>query len=265
MQVKRGTVCLVWGLGLLVAGAISAQESSPQERTVPELRAIRANPHPPTIDGDLDDPVWKSPELDRASEFIQREPDEGKPATESTYVAVTYDESALYFAFWCHDSEPDKIARQLVRRDRYSESDAVTVRLDPYHDHQTGYSFEVSAAGVQRDWRLYNDDYSDGAWDGVWESRVRIQPWGWSAEVRIPYHCLRFTEKENHVWGVSFARNIKRRSESSWWSFVPISQSGFVSTFGHLTNLCNIKPASHLELLPYAVSNMETAAKNDGN
>jgi hypothetical protein len=265
MHLGHDIICFFFAWGLIVAGPVSAEESSSKERVVPELRAMRVNPHAPVVDGRLDDSVWKNSKIDFVSEFIQREPDEGKAATESTLVAIVYDESAIYVAFRCYDSEPDKIARQLVRRDRYSESDAVTVRLDPYHDHQTGYSFEVSASGVQRDWRLYNDDNSDGAWNGVWESSVKHQPWGWSAEMKIPYHCLRFTEKQDHVWGVSFARSINRKSENSWWSYVPSSEGGFVSTFGHLTGLRDIEPARHLELLPYVVSNMETEPKQVGN
>jgi len=244
---------------------ISAQEDTTGEENIPELKAYRINPTPPVIDGNLDDPVWKNEDLDFARDFIQREPDEGKPATESTVVAVAYDDDALYFAFWCYDKEPDKIARQLVRRDRWGESDVVTVRLDPYHDHQTGYRFDLSAAGVQRDCRLYNDDWSDYSWDGVWESGVKTQPWGWSAEIRIPYHCLRFTERDEHTWGMNVTRYISRRNESPWWAFSPSSEGGFVSRFGHLTGLTGIKPTRHLEILPYVVSGLETEPKDQGN
>jgi hypothetical protein len=247
------------------ANLVFAQESSVNEENVPELRAYRINPTPPAIDGYLDDATWKSDELEFARNFIQREPDEGEPATESTLVAVAYDDAALYFAFWCYESEPEKIARQLVRRDRWGESDIVTVRLDPYHDHQTGYRFDVSAAGVQRDCRLYNDEWSDYSWDGVWESAVKMQPWGWTTEIRIPYHCLRFTEKEEHTWGMNVTRYINRRGESPWWAFSPSSEGGFVSRFGHLTGLKGIKPSRHLEVLPYAVSGLETEPKDLGN
>jgi hypothetical protein len=247
------------------ANPIFAQETSSAEENVPELKAYRVNPAAPVIDGYLDDATWKRDELDFARDFIQREPDEGKAATESTLVAVAYDEFALYFAFWCFESEPDKIARQLVRRDRWGESDVVTVRLDPYHDHQTGYKFDVSAAGVQRDCRLYNDEWSDYSWDGVWESAVKMHPWGWTAEIRIPYHCLRFTEKEEHTWGMNVTRYINRRGESPWWAFSPSSQGGFVSRFGHLIGLKGIEPTRHLEVLPYAVSGLETEPKDLGN
>ncbi|UCE67526.1 MAG: carbohydrate binding family 9 domain-containing protein, partial [Candidatus Zixiibacteriota bacterium] len=203
-------------LVLSIGNPVFAQETPITESTVPELKATRINPYPPEIDGELDDDTWKRDDIDFARDFIQREPDEGLPATESTLVAVAYDDHALYFAFWCFESEPEKIARQLVRRDRWGESDVVTVRLDPYHDHQTGFKFDVSAAGVQRDCRLYNDDWNDYSWDGVWESAVKMQPWGWTAEIRIPYHCLRFTEKDEHVWGMNVTRYINRRGESPW-------------------------------------------------
>ncbi len=242
-----------------------ADDNPSDERIVPEIKALRINPAVPSIDGSLDDKIWKSDQIEFARDFIQREPDEGMPATESTLVAIAYDDEALYFAFWCFDAEPDKIDRQLVRRDRWGESDVVTVRLDPYHDHQTGYKFDVSAAGVQRDCRLYNDDWQDYSWDGVWESAVKSQPWGWSAELRIPYHCLRFTEKDEHTWGMNVTRYISRRVESPWWAFSPSSEGGFVSRFGHLTGLTGIKPARQLEILPYAVSGLETQPKDQGN
>jgi hypothetical protein len=246
----------------LAIGLAWADDTLSIPRVVPELRATRVNPSPPVIDGNLDDEVWHNNQLEFARDFIQREPDEGKPATESTLVAVVYDDDALYFAFWCFDDEPDKIDRQLVRRDRWGESDVVTVRLDPYHDHQTGYRFDVSAAGVMRDCRLYNDTNDDYSWDGVWESGVKAQPWGWSAEIKIPFHCLRFADKPDQTWGMNVTRYISRRNESPWWAFSPSKDGGFVSKFGHLTGLTGIKPSRHLEILPYAVSGLETEPKD---
>lgn len=256
------TVIIIATFGI---GYVFAQETPSGEIRVPEIRASRVNSKAPVIDGDLNDPIWHKSDIELARNFIQREPDEGEPASESTSVAILYDEDAIYFAFWCYDDEPEKIDRQLVRRDRWGESDIVTVRLDPYHDHQTGFRFDLSAAGVQRDCRLYNDTWNDYSWDGVWESAVKAQPWGWSAEIKIPYHCLRFAEKEEHTWGMNVTRYISRRNESPWWAFAPSSEQGFVSKFGHLTGLKGIKPSRHLEVLPYAVSGLETEPESEGN
>jgi len=246
---------------------LTAKDNSPaeKERIVPEVRAMRANPHSPVIDGFLNDDIWRNQNLDFIRDFTQREPDEGKAATESTVVAVVYDDDAIYFAFWCYDSEPDKIIRQLTRRDRGTESDQVYVRLDPYHDHQSGYCFNVNSSGVQIDRRYYNGDCVDDAWDAVWSVAVQPQSWGWSAEFKIPYHCLRFGIKEEHTWGVDFVRTICRKAENVRWAFTPLADGGFVSNFGHLTGLKDIKPAGRLELLPHIVSSADFEPKDLGN
>ena len=241
------------------AGPIFAQEN---EEQVKELRALRVNPETPTIDGNLDDAIWNNPGLDIGRGFTQRNPDDGQPASESTLVAIAYGDDAIYVAFWCYDRNPAQIDRQLVRRDRSAQSDYVGVRLDGFHDHQTGYGFCVTASGVLQDWRIYNDGWSDWNWDGVWKGAAKIQPWGWTAEMEIPYHCLRFPDLEEQIWGLNFSRVINRRDEDSWWNPISNSESGFVSKFGHLTGLTGIKPARHLEVLPYAVSSYETQRKS---
>lgn len=250
---------------LLGASAAFADSTSTEARVAPELTAYRINPQPPVIDGRLDDPIWTNPKLDKTRAFTQSSPTEGAVPTESTLVAVAYDDAAIYVACWCYDSEPDKISRQLVRRDRMAESDRINIRFDPYHDHQSGNSFQVSAAGVQVDFRHYDDVNSDDSWDGVWQSDVCMQPWGWSAEVRIPYSCLRFAEKDEHVWGFQVARLIHRRNEADMWSFTPSSQGGYVANFGHLKGLTGIMPAGHTELLPYVVTREESEPKSIGN
>lgn len=244
----------IWGDGTKVETSI-----------IPELRAYRINPQPPNIDGRLDDPVWSSPNIEKGRLSIQRAPDEGMPASESTLVAAAYDNQALYVAFWCYDSEPDKICRQLVRRDRSSQADRVTVRVDPFHDHQSGNAFEVNASGVQRDCRYYDESNIDMDWDAVWESAVNIQPDGWTAEFKIPFHCIRFADNEEQTWGIDFIRVINRKSETDGWAFSPSSKGGFVSNFGHLNNLKGIRPTTHLEALPYVVSSEETEPKRIGN
>ncbi len=265
MKLRR-TVYLTAILTLLASGVSLLGEEIPGEsEDRPEITATRINPHVPIIDGDLSDLVWKDHEFDYARSFRQIEPDEGEAATESTLVAIAYDDEALYVAFWCYDSEPDKIVQQLVRRDRGTNSDLVTVRIDPYHDHQTGYRFDVNSAGVLVDDRLYNDTDLDCSWDGVWDAAAKLQPWGWSAEYKIPFSCIRFSEKDDQTWGLNVTRYIARKQESAWWAFSPSTEGGVVSTFGHLRGLKGIKPTRHFEILPYAVSSLNTEPKHAGN
>ncbi len=249
---------LVLAIIFLVLQGVTSPGANGTEDTVKQLAAFQLTGEEPIVDGSLSEPIWSSPSLQLGRDFIQRNPDDGAQASESTLVAIAYGAHSVYVGFWCYDSEPDKIARLLVRRDRYSQSDHVGVRLDGFHDHKSGYGFIVSAAGVQQDWRIYNDGWSDDNWDAVWTAAVQMQPWGWTAEMEIPYHCLRFPDLSEQVWGVNFSRVINRRDEDSWWSPLSESESGFVSKFGHLTGLSGIQPARHLEVMPFGVANFET-------
>jgi hypothetical protein len=244
---------------------ISHLESGAQtadEDTIKSITAVRANPHA-KIDGMLDEGFWhKAP---RSTNFTQYQPDEGQPASESTFVMVAYDDEALYVAMEMYDSEPEKIISRLTRRDRYVENDLVNIIIDSHHDHQTGYAFVVNVSGTQRDSYYYNDNWNDDNWDAVWESATRITPWGWVAEAKIPFHCLRFACEENPVWGFYCSRRIARKNELDRWIYIPEEASGFVSHFGHLKGLQNLTPPQQLEVLPYVVSYEETEAKSLGN
>jgi len=220
---------------------------------------------PPHIDGVFDDAVWSvAPAF---SGFTQRDPDEGKPPTERTEVQVAYDDDALYVAITAHDSAPDSIVARLVRRDGWTEADRVSVFIDPYHDHQTWYWFEVNAAGSVEDGRISSDGDGWGAWDDTWngvcEVQVAIHETGWNAEYRIPYHCLRFNPAERYTWGINVERNITRRKERDHWVMVPRDENGFVSRFGHLEGIEGIEPTRAFEFLPYTVGRATLAPEGD--
>jgi hypothetical protein len=256
-RIRRHTITAA---ALLLLAAVSFAQTAPApQHPMRELKTCRITGHPPVVDGNLNEPAWDSCSGLLSDGFTQREPDEGKPATESTKVAVLYDDDALYVAFWCYDSDPQKIKGELVRRDRSSQSDYVKFQIDPFHDLQTGFEFAVTAAGVLSDARLYNDNLMDASWDGVWDGNVRRQPWGYTVEMRVPYHCLRFSRQPSQVWGVNFARVIIRKNESARWCFSPLSDGGYVSRFGRLVGLENIHPVGHLEVMPYGLSSTETS------
>ncbi len=204
---------------------------------------------PISVDGKLDEPAW--PEAPLASGFRQREPQEGAPATEATEMRVLYDDGALYVGVRLRDDEPAHIARQLSRRDEVAEADSFSLFLDPHHDHRTGVEFQVSAAGVQRDAAIYDDNFETDAWDAVWESAVSRDGEGWTVEMRIPFSQLRFRTGDRHPWGINARRVVHRKTEVSWLALVPSNQSGLASRMAHLAVLDGLAPPRHLELLPY--------------
>jgi hypothetical protein len=232
------------------------------EDTLKSITAVKVNGGA-KIDGILDEEFWqKAP---RSGDFIQFQPDEGKPASESTFVRVAYDDEALYVGMEMYDSEPGKIISRLTRRDREVQADLINVIVDSYHDHQTAYAFTVYASGTQKDTYYYGDNNADPSWDGIWESATQITTSGWTTELKIPFFCLRFACEENPVWGVYFSRQISRKNELDRWVYIPESASGFVSLFGHLKGLGTVKSPKRLEVLPYVVSYEQTEAKRPSN
>jgi hypothetical protein len=139
------------------------------------------------------------------------------------------------------------------------------VAIDSYHDRQTAYAFNVNASGVQRDLYIYNNNWSDDSWDAVWESKVREIPHGWTVEMKIPYHCLRFPPQPEQEWGIDFIRYISRNDETTRWQFVPRSEATGVSRYGVLKGIRQIDPPRHLELLPYTTSKVRTEPRKLGN
>jgi hypothetical protein len=229
---------------------------------VESITAIRTDNHP-RIDGRLGDACWaRAP---RVTDFVQTEPDDGRPATETTIVQVAYDAEAIYVAMQMLDADPGGIVDRLTRRDRDQEADCAYVAIDSYHDHQTAYLFMVYASGTQRDVYYYNDGWEDSGWDAVWESATARTGSGWTAEFKIPFDCLRFASSESPVWGILFGRGITRKQELARWPHIPQSASGLVSNFAHLEGLSNLHPSKHLEVLPYGVSYEETEAEHPGN
>ena len=218
---------------------------------------------PPTIDGHLTDESWQLATPARG--LTQRDPLEGEPATEETEIRVLFDDAAIYVAARMFDKDPGLISRRLSKRDDDADADRISIYLDPMHDHLTGAVFRVSASGVQDDSVLYNDTWSDGAWDAVWHSAVSADDQGWSAELRIPFSQLRFASGDYQTWGLNVERFIRRKNETAWLELVPKKENGTVSRMAHLSGLDGIRPKRALELLPYTAARSEFVQPQSGD
>ncbi|MGD8895673.1 MAG: DUF5916 domain-containing protein, partial [Acidobacteriota bacterium] len=215
------------------------------------------------MDGRLDDEAWSR--LEPFVDFVQRDPDEGLPATERTELLMAYDDDALYVGARLHDSEPELIERRLSRRDDWAEADRFSLYLDPRGDRRTGVRFEVTAAGVQRDEIIFNDTWTDRSWDAVWESEVTHDDRGWSVEMRIPFSELRFLPGDSQTWGVNASRVIQRKNESDWLALTPRNETGLASRMAPLQGIKGVEPRSPLVLIPYAAARTEHGPVESGD
>ena len=216
-----------------------------------------------TLDGRIDEAAWASAEV--ASGFTNREPVEGVAASQRTEVRVLMDETSVWVAARLYDREAGTIARQVVRRDQDSQADYFEVGFDSNNDRRTGFLFRVSAANVQRDEYVFDDNERDRAWDAVWGSAVSVDSLGWVAELRIPLSQLRFRASDTpQSWGVNFVRRRVRTNEESHFQLVSRLQRGIVSQFATLTQVV-ARSARRVELRPYALGSVFRGTAEAGN
>ena len=249
---------LLLTLLISLAGTVAAQQA-PDTRTATAIAASTAI----RTDGQLDDAAWV--EATPIGSFIQREPSEGAPPAQRTEVRVAYDAAAVYVAVHAFDSEPERIAGYLTRRDAGSSSDWIHVFIDSYHDRRTAYQFGVNPAGVKQDAYWFNDENNDDSWDAVWDVVTVRDATGWRAEFRIPYSQLRFSRGGDGRLGFSVARVIARLNETVTWPLLARSGTGFVSQFGELTGIPTPGTTMRLELMPYTVAQVLTSPAQPDN
>jgi hypothetical protein len=241
-------VCLIFLLLTSLAGPVYAPASFPENHAHAVI-AIPLN-SPVQIDGRLEETCWQN---QACTGFIQSDPNDGEPASEKTMVWIGYDKTSLYVAARLCDSSPEGIVSRLGRRDDKLDSDWFVFAVDPYYDRRSGFQFSINPAGSIMDSTLYNDEGIDPTWDGVWESAARIDDTGWTVEMRIPYHQLRFKPKNDYTWGVNFFRAIHRKNEKDMYAWKPKEESGYVSRFAPLTGIRGIRPGRLIELKPFSV------------
>ena len=234
-------------LATLLASSHAFVFCQQQPRPDRVILAVRAS-DPIHIDGRLTEAVWKRP---GETGFVQREPQEGAPASQRTEAWIAYDDDALYVAVHLYDTHPDSIVGRIARRDQDSESDEVAVGVDAARDKRTAHYFVVNPAGAITDGTFSNDTHTDSDWDGVWDVGTDIDENGWSAEFRIPYSQLRFPKRDRYAWGVEIYRRIKRRNEDSYLVLHPRTDQVRVSRWIEIRGIEGIEPPARVELLPY--------------
>jgi hypothetical protein len=237
---------------LAMAGGLEAQGPSSEETSKPSAPVSASAPIPTaravrvaaaiTVDGRLNESAWSG--AAPITRFLQRDPDEGAPASELTAVRILYDEQHIYFGVECRDSNPQGIRATELRRDNWLGSDDIfEIILDTFYDRRNGYLFRINPRGTQYDATITDEGQTTNSnWDEKWESHAEIGDEGWTAEIAIPFKSVRFLSDEDIVWGVNFHRRVMSKNEDVFWT---AHNRDFdfeeVSRAGRLDGLSNIE------------------------
>jgi hypothetical protein len=218
----------------------------PPEKSNPIKMVLFAKP--PTIDGKLDDEVWKTASV--LKDFYQIQPGDNVIPQNRTEVMLGYDSRFIYIAFHCYD-EPDKVRANVPKRDNIWEDDYVGILFDTFNDQRRAYEFDFNPLGIQADGIWTEGQGEDFSLDIVMESKGLVTNDGYTIEVAIPFKSLRYVAGKDKLWGVHFWRRTKRLNNSlDMWIPMDRDKSSWLAQAGHITGLEGLSTERTLELIP---------------
>src|SRR5438045_9131475 len=151
-------------LAFLLPVRMAAQRGAEARTT---LRVVTATV-PISLDGRLDGLAWAS--ADSITDFRQREPAAGVPATERTVVKILRDAAALYVAVRAYDGDMRHVRASELRRDAdLSGDDNVQLLIDSFHDRRGAFVFGTNPNGAMWDAQLVGIDNLNQDWNGLWD------------------------------------------------------------------------------------------------
>ena len=214
MTARIATAVVAWSfVGLAAARGWAAER--PQVALLPLQGTV-------TIDGDPGEAAWLA--APRHGGFVERKPGLGQLPPDATHFAVLADRAALYVAVWCADSQPDDVRARTTARDSFAifDDDAISLKIDPTLDYRTTFGFAMNALGARLDYRGVNEAEMRLEADAIWQGAAKRQPWGWSAEFRVPWPSLGIDPAvPPATLGLNFSRDHSRRNATYDWALMP--------------------------------------------
>src|SRR6185503_18732843 len=228
------------------AKSASSAVALPAEKAHPVV--IPRFDKPPTIDGKLDDEIWKTAVV--LKDFYQTNPGDNIAPSKPTEVMMGFDSKFLYMAFHAYD-DPSKVRATVTARDNVLDEDNVRVFLDTFNDKRKAYVLAFNPFGVQQDGVMTEGGGMDFNVDVVMESKGIITEDGYTIEVAIPFKSLRYEAGKGKVWGIHLWRSINRfDGELDSWMPIVRGRASQLEQEGHITGLEGIATERTLEIIP---------------
>jgi len=206
---------------------------------------------PPKIDGVLEDSAWQDGPIVTES-FIVNSPVYGETLPQKTEVWLVYDFNNIYVAFYCYDTEPDKIKTSISRRDNLGNDDWVGIDLDAMGKRQFTYEHICNPNGIQTDLINSASGGENSEPDWVWYSSGKVVKDGYIVEIRIPLKSLKFKSGRNVMMNLAFYRTVSRTGTNASWPQID-EQKGYFNSLAPVV-FEKLNPQLKLEALPSLTS-----------
>ncbi len=203
------------------------------------------------LDGKFDEAAWaKAPPH---GTFYEISPRDKVAASVATEVRFAYDGAALYAAVRAWDPNLADLRAPFARRDSVlADQDMVVILIDPIGTRKFAHFIRANPRGVIAD-GLYNEDTGSEDFSPDFEVDVATGRFdgGWTAEFRIPFSSLRYTDPPSPEWSVLVFRNYPRDQRYRMASS-PLARDAncFLCLNLPLTGLSGLPSTRHLAVTP---------------
>lgn len=201
----------------------------------------------PTLDGRLDDPVWKKAAVLGAMTDFR--PVEDVPLRENTTIYVYRDATHLYVGFDAEDDEPSKVRASLADRDGAMADDWVAIFVDPYATGRHAVLFVSNPLGVQTDCLESENSNDDCSYDTVFATAGRLDGHGYQVEMAIPFSSLRL-DPDADTWGFTPMRFVSRTAEQAVWPAWHNADGNLLQQFARMHGMKGLHAGAAVQVIP---------------
>ena len=238
-------ICL---LAILPLSELSAQDGIAVQ--LPQITRIEQNDAEITIDGFIDEDVWKDLPVIDGMKVI--DPDTLADTPYETHVRFFYTERGIYLSAMNFQPQETLMAR-MTSRDTRLERDGFVVAIDASGEGLYGFYLRINLGNSLTDATILPERILNFQWDGPWLARTQALENGWSAEYYIPWSMMPLPQVDDvRKIGIYLERQVGHLQGEAWANPpLPGTVNQFLSAFEKY-ELKDIEPRRQLTYYPFA-------------
>jgi hypothetical protein len=214
------------------------------------IRRYLGDQPPVTVDGRLDEPIWR--ELPAFDEFVVLEPDTLERGPYATLVRFLYTDQGLYVGVAMEQPKHTLIKRLSGRDVRELNRDSINITLDTSGEGRYAYWFGVNLGDSLMDGTAIPERQFSSEWDGPWRGASAETDDGWSAEFFIPWGTVSMPASgDARKMGVYLSRKVAHLDQRWGWPALPSTQPKFLSALQPI-EMQGVAPRQQYNIYPFS-------------
>ncbi|MDA9130085.1 DUF5916 domain-containing protein [Gammaproteobacteria bacterium] len=217
---------------------------------LPQITRIEQSDAEITIDGFIDEDVWKDLPVIDGMKVI--DPDTLADTPYETHVRFFYTERGIYLSAMNFQPQETLMAR-MTSRDVRLERDGFVVAIDASGEGLYGFYLRINLGNSLTDATILPERTFNYQWDGPWLARTQALENGWSAEYYIPWSMMPLPQvDDDRKIGIYLERQVGHLQGEAWANPpLPGTVNQFLSAFEKY-ELKDIEPRRQLTYYPFA-------------